>query len=1137
MAQRQSIAQAQLDAARQFLSERVRRQPPEEESLQLPDVLEEELAYLEGLKEPPPKWREWSVRPQDILDPADFARKLHAAQKDMASTIPGRNGTTADATRDISKTLLGAHSAGGEGLSAAFRAYMDADQPGVELANRLKEQIAGRMNELLDETELCFYPGFATLQLDAHGEALRLTQLTTVGGRHRELNRLLFETAYPSQLAKVRDGQLSRLYAQARAQGNAALCLSGGGIRSATFGLGVLQGFARLGLLNRFRYMSTVSGGGYLGSWLSAWMMRSGPTHVAQALSHVPREKLQPEPAPIRHLRAFSNFLSPKFGALSADTWTLLATYVRNLWINWLVSVPLLAAVIFVPYAARAVVDSQPEHWGVLGGWPLPAALVLIGALLAAQSVRFVHASRPQSDAHRPRKQATGTDAFTSVRPSQERFLARCLLPLVLSTVLLTTAWQLFRSWGLVHDDTPDAVSFGLSRVPVVREHFALTAFILVGAIIHVVGWLFARRRSRHPFIEFSAIVVTGGLAGVAAHLFADLMQLPVRPAQNDDMYVVLAMPVFLMVMVFGSQLFLAWTSSKSQDPEREWGARFNAWVLIVAVSWLVSSGLVLLGPPLLLQRHTSSARYLLTLMGGWSGLTTIVLGWSAKTGAKSSGREPTRMDAIRRVALGVAAPLFAVTIIVLIAALDGEMIRRTCQWRPAECVRSTTIDVAGRARTAVDLTRPAPRLPLALGGALMALGLAFGRRIDTNKFSLHAMYRARLIRAYLGASRPGGERNPDPFTGFDEFDNLRMKDLWPASSPADERTAATGSPNPPLHVINVALNLVGGRNLAWQERKAESFTVTALHAGSPFTGYRRTSPARGDADRSAVNTLAAVTTQRAKPRLYGDDRGLSLGTAMTISGAAANPSMGYHSSPAVTFLLTLFNARLGWWLGNPGPAGRKTFDRAAPRLTAGLIVRELFGLTNDRAHYVQLSDGGHFDNLGLYEMVLRRCKYIVVVDASGDASCGFDDLGNSIRKIRIDLGVPVDFEGPMHIHARGKSLTPGDVARYWAVAKIRYSCVDAEPGERAEDYDGTLIYVKPTFYGTEPRDVCTYANDHPTFPHEATADQFYTESQFESYRALGSYVIELLERTPASGERPDASPFERLAARIREVT
>ena len=1123
MAQRVSIAQAQLEAAKQFLSERVRRQPPDEESLQLADVIEEEYACLDGVAAEPPLRHDWSVQPQHIVDVADFARKLHAAVSRTNSDSGTRSTAAADATRDISKALLGAQGAGGEGLRAAFQAYAHTEQPGVELANRLAEQIAGRMNELLDEADLCFYPGFATLQLDAHGEDLRLTQLTTVGGRHRELNRLLFEAAYPSQLAKDRDLRLAALYADARTHDHAALCISGGGIRSATFALGVLQGLARLGLLNRFRYLSTVSGGGYVGSWLSAWMMRSGPTHVASALSHPPREKLQPDPEPIQYLRAFSNFLSPSFGALTADTWTLLATYLRNLWINWLVSLPLLAAVVLVPYVARAVVDSEPWHWGPYGRL-FPSSLAVLGALCAAQCVRFVHASRPQSDAFRPKKRE-GREEAVVTRPSQAQFLVRCLAPLVLGTMMLTTSWQLFRKWSLVHDDTPDAGLLGLSGVPFVGRHFALTAFVVVGALIHLVGWAAARRRSRHPLREFLAIILTGALAASAAHLAADFMGVPAGVGDRDDAYVVLAMPVFLLVMLFGSQFFLAWMSARTQDPEREWGARFNAWVLIVAVSWMVFSALVLFGPPLLLTGHAPSraAKLFLTVVGGWSGITTILLGWGVKTSGGGAPATPSKVDRLRTIALAVAAPLFAATIVVLISGLDEQLIRGACDVWPKAC-------------DPLYHGHSAPWIPVGIGVALAVIGVAFGRRIDTNKFSLHAMYRARLIRAYLGASRPGGERDPDPFTGFDEFDNLRMQDLWPAAMPADDRVAATGSPPPPLHLINAALNLVGGRNLAWQERKAESFTISSLHAGSPFTGYRRTSPARTRIDHSIATSLPSVASARHdKPRLYGDDRGVSLGTAMTISGAAANPSMGYHSSPAVTFLLTLFNARLGWWLGNPGPAGRKTFDRAAPRLTAGLIVRELFGLTNDRAPYVQLSDGGHFDNLGLYEIVLRRCRQIVVVDSTGDAECGFDDLGNSIRKIRIDLGVPIEFEGPMQIHKRGAQRRPDDMAGYWAVARVRYSCVDAAPNAGPAEgaaHDGTLIYVKPAYYGTEPRDVCTYANEHQTFPHEATSDQFYTESQFESYRALGSYVMELLE--PRAGEPHEDPSFERLAARVR---
>src|SRR2546425_10510790 len=120
----------------------------------------------------------------------------------------------------------------------------------------------------------------------------------------------------------------------------AAICLSGGGIRSATFGLGVLQGLAHNKLLRRFSYLSTVSGGGYVGSWLSAWIRRHprGVSGVEQELpSEHPDYLLKPEPEAITHLRSYSNYLTPKLGLLSADTWTLIAIVVRNLVVNWLV--------------------------------------------------------------------------------------------------------------------------------------------------------------------------------------------------------------------------------------------------------------------------------------------------------------------------------------------------------------------------------------------------------------------------------------------------------------------------------------------------------------------------------------------------------------------------------------------------------------------------------------------------------------------------------------------------------------------------------------------------------------------------------------------------------------------------------
>ena len=324
-----------------------------------------------------------------------------------------------------------------------------------------------------------------------------------------------------------------------------------------------------------------------------------------------------------------------------------------------------------------------------------------------------------------------------------------------------------------------------------------------------------------------------------------------------------------------------------------------------------------------------------------------------------------------------------------------------------------------------------------------------------------YRLYRNRLIRAYLGASN--ANRNPNPFTGFDSRDNLRFHNL-------EQR---------PLHVVNMALNLVSTNNLAWQQRKAETFTANALHVGNFRLGYRR-------ADEYALNER---------------DEGLSLGTAITISGAAASPNQGYHSSPTIAMLMTLFNVRLGAWLGNPGAAGNKTFRHSGPKSPVFHVFKEAFGLTSDDSPYVYLSDGGHFENLGLYEMVLRRCHYIVVSDAGCDPKCQLEDLGNALRKIRVDLGIPIT----MHrfgIYSRDADKT----GRYCAVGTIHYDKVDG-----ANARPGLLLYLKPAICGGEPQDIFNYKETSPCFPHEPTSDQWFSESQFESYRMLGQHIVQVM--------------------------
>jgi len=347
------------------------------------------------------------------------------------------------------------------------------------------------------------------------------------------------------------------------------------------------------------------------------------------------------------------------------------------------------------------------------------------------------------------------------------------------------------------------------------------------------------------------------------------------------------------------------------------------------------------------------------------------------------------------------------------------------------------------------------------LTGAMLLFGIVMGFFINANKFSLHATYRNRLIRAFLAASRT--KRTPHLFTGFDPADNIALREL---------------SSEKPLHVINGALNLVKGQQLAWQERKAESFTMSRLHCGSLHVGYRPSAQ-------------------------YG--REITLGTALAISGAAGNPNMGYHSSPVVAFLMTLFNVRLGWWLGNPGPSGARTWRRSGPGYAVGPLFSEAVGNTTDRYKYVNLSDGGHFENLGLYEMVLRRCHFLVVSDAGEDPECSFADLGEAVRKIRIDFGIPIEF-GPMSIYPRSQIDPLKGPGHNSAIGRIRYSVVDGSAAP-----DGVLVYIKPACYGEEPRDIYEYFKTNETFPHETTADQFFSESQFESYRMLGAHTMEKL--------------------------
>ena len=211
-----------------------------------------------------------------------------------------------------------------------------------------------------------------------------------------------------------------------------------------------------------------------------------------------------------------------------------------------------------------------------------------------------------------------------------------------------------------------------------------------------------------------------------------------------------------------------------------------------------------------------------------------------------------------------------------------------------------------------------------------------------------------------------------------------------------------------------------------------------------------------------------------------------------------------------MAFLLTVFNVRLGWWLQNPARPDK--WSKPGPKFAGALLLKELLAFTDEQSSYVYLSDGGHFDNLGLYELVRRGCRYIIASDAGMDPKFQFEDLGNAIRKCQIDLGVRIEIgvEG-IRPDAAGKSLF------HCAVGLIHY---ESSPmgGET-----GYLLYIKPSMNGNEPTDVAQYQAAHPEFPHQPTSDQWFDESQFESYRRLGRHigqtVLDCQERPGRRGE------------------
>lgn len=335
-----------------------------------------------------------------------------------------------------------------------------------------------------------------------------------------------------------------------------------------------------------------------------------------------------------------------------------------------------------------------------------------------------------------------------------------------------------------------------------------------------------------------------------------------------------------------------------------------------------------------------------------------------------------------------------------------------------------------------------------------LLLSLTLAVFCDVNLNSMHHFYRGRLAHAFLPPTR-AGEANGSADRQAMAF---RLAEI----------TADSGGP---LHLINTTMNTTTSPSVKLQGRGGDNFVLSPLYCGARSTGYRRTE-----------SYLAGA---------------LELSTALTISGAAVDPNTSRTRSRPLAFLMALLNIRLGYWTNHPQESGGRP-------LAAWLrfITREMLGVALSEKHrHIHLSDGAHFDNLGLYELLRRRCRYIIATDVGADPRLTLAELGKAIERARVDFRAQVE----LNVDALYDELDKSLADRSYALGSVIY----------ADGTVGQLLYIRPMMCRGMSADLYAYWRDHPTFPNDPTSDQFYDEAQFEAYRELGLQTVSRLGTGP----------------------
>jgi hypothetical protein len=356
---------------------------------------------------------------------------------------------------------------------------------------------------------------------------------------------------------------------------------------------------------------------------------------------------------------------------------------------------------------------------------------------------------------------------------------------------------------------------------------------------------------------------------------------------------------------------------------------------------------------------------------------------------------------------------------------------------------------------------------------------LLLSSMVNIDQISPHKMYRDRLMETFL--KTPGSAPAGDLKRRSDAANGTRLSAL---------AAAPHWSPYPLINCNVILTNAVAPH---YRARLGDSFLLSPLYCGSNATGYMATTHFERDL--------------------------MTLPTAMAISGAAANPHAGNFgegksTQNAVSFLMTFFGLRLGYWSFNPASKLFGLSRWVRPNyLLPGL--GSLLGLHHsERNMFIELSDGGHFDNTGVYELIRRRVPVIIIADGGADPDDTFDSLGNMIERCRVDFGTSIVFPDADYDLT---GLIPGSMAasslesaklydqkymlamRGYAVGDIVYP-----PLPEQGSFVGKVVYIKTCLTRNLPGDLYAYKSANPSYPNQPTLDQFFDERQFEAYRELG---------------------------------